>query len=395
MLFPYGTTREQTKTPFMTLGLVGMNVLVGIWFWLLPEVSKEVTLYDLAVIPEQFHPVSLLTSMFMHGNFAHIFGNMWFLWVFGKSVEDGVSEWEYILVYIGAGFVGASLHTLTCPAYRQDIPCVGASGAIAGVMGAFLVMYPKERIKGLLGFWPVQLPASLYLVWYFVIQLFHGVIELYDVKQLTSGIAFWAHIGGFIVGFVGIGTSRYRENFIALFRKQKSRSQGIDASAAFREGRFADCKQSCHSILKRTPNDRMARFLLSRMDALQGNTQRAVKILNAIRSEVMSSRDYPAVSTFYIQMKKLGAADSFNASELLKAGIALRELGYPGEALTPLMNAVKLEDAEELLDLLLFQLGECVSELGDRRKGAAIMRRLVEWYPHSNVATMAKFSLQQ
>ena len=117
MLFPYGTTRQQAKVPFMTLGLVLMNVLVGIWFWLLPEASKEVMLYDLALIPEQFNPVALLTSMFMHGNFAHIFGNMWFLWVFGKSVEDGVSEWEYILAYIGAGFVGASLHTLTSRIY--------------------------------------------------------------------------------------------------------------------------------------------------------------------------------------------------------------------------------------------------------------------------------------
>jgi len=394
MLIPYGTSRSHATTPFMTLALLVVNVMVMIWFWTLPESAKEVVLYDMALIPEQFRLGSLITSMFMHGGFLHLLGNMWFLWIFGKAVEDGLSKVEYLCMYMAAGFVGASLHTLTAPVYQQDLPCVGASGSIAGVMGAFLVMYPKERIKGIVAIWPIQLPSSLYLAWYFMIQVFHGVIGLYDVTQFTGGIAFWAHIGGFIVGFVGIGVSRYRDNFIRMFKRQKSRSEGIDAVAAFREGRLQECKSLCQSILKRTPGSQLSRFLLARIASLQGDTQRALKILNVIRQETMSSRNYPAVLNLYAQMRELGASHLLTSQEHLKAGIALRESKRPREAITPLLSALQREDSEEFLDLILFQVAQCVSDAGDSRKAGEIQRRLVDLYPQSQAASMAKYVLK-
>jgi membrane associated rhomboid family serine protease len=158
----------------------------------------------------------VFTSMFMHAGLAHIGGNMLYLWIFGDNVEDALGRIPYILFYLFGGIVASAAHILTNP--NSPIPTVGASGAIAAVLGAYLVLYPQSRITTLLtlGFFIrlTALPAVVVLGLWFVLQLFQGVGSL----GMSVGIAFWAHIGGFVAGYV-----------LARLFKPKETSYGIQS----------------------------------------------------------------------------------------------------------------------------------------------------------------------
>src|SRR5262245_54946522 len=142
----------------------------------------------------------LITSMFLHGSWMHLLGNMWFLWLFGNNVEDSMGRLRFVAFYLLSGLAAAFGQVVTNPA--SVIPMVGASGAISGVMGAYLILYPRVKVYVLLPififFTPIALPAWMMLGYWFVIQLASGLLSSNEV----GGVAFWAHIGGFVAGVV-------------------------------------------------------------------------------------------------------------------------------------------------------------------------------------------------
>jgi membrane associated rhomboid family serine protease len=149
-----------------------------------------------------FNAKSAFLSMFLHGGWLHLIGNMWFLWVFGDNVEDVLGHVGYTLFYLGCGVAAALGQAVVAPA--SQVPMVGASGAIAGVLGAYLVWFPWSRVKTLLFlgifFTMAELPAPLFLVLWFVVQFLSGTLALATVHASTGGVAFFAHIGGFLAG---------------------------------------------------------------------------------------------------------------------------------------------------------------------------------------------------
>ena len=196
-------------TPYMTYFLILVNILVFLFQFLLGP-NNEAFVYQFALIPANVTSLvslgavfNIFTSMFMHAGLAHIGGNMLYLWIFGDNVEDRLGSFKYLIFYIIGGFVASVTHILTNPG--SQIPTVGASGAIAAVLGAYLVLYPSQKVLTLipLGFWMrmTMLPASLVLGLWFVLQLFQGVISL-GMPDDIGGVAFWAHIGGFVSGVV-------------------------------------------------------------------------------------------------------------------------------------------------------------------------------------------------
>ena len=187
----------------MTLGLIAINIIVFIGY--LPIMVNEAALASFfdnwAMIPAEitsgmeYH--TALTSMFLHGGLLHLAGNMLFLWIFGDNVEDAMGHIPFLLFYLASGFGAAAFHVLSAPA--SGVPMVGASGAIAGVMGAYLLLYPKAKVDVvliLLVFFKVfKWPAWIVLGAWMVIQTFSGL-----AMNASGGVAYWAHIGGFIVG---------------------------------------------------------------------------------------------------------------------------------------------------------------------------------------------------
>ena len=164
------------------------------------------------MVPADFHAPTLITSMFLHGSWSHVLGNMWYLWIFGDNVEDRVGHGRFILFYLLSGIVAALGQVAVDP--NSTLPTIGASGAIAGVMGAYFVLYPHSRVLTLIP-WIfleiVELPALVLLGFWFLMQLFSAGAIAVTSNQASGGVAFMAHVAGFLTGLVGVFVFRKRE----------------------------------------------------------------------------------------------------------------------------------------------------------------------------------------
>lgn len=220
--------RDQIRTrrvPFINYLLIAVNIIAFIFEWLSGASTNGALLSQLAFTPAAFLAApanpgsisSIFTSMFLHAGVLHLAGNMLYLWIFGDNVEDRLGHIPYLIFYLAGGVFAALAHALINP--TSTLPTVGASGAIAAVLGAYLVFYPRSRVQTFIpiGYFMAlkTLPASLLLAFWFVLQLFNGVLSL-GVGQDVGGTAFWAHIGGFVLGVIvalvigkGRDTNRY------------------------------------------------------------------------------------------------------------------------------------------------------------------------------------------
>jgi membrane associated rhomboid family serine protease len=224
-MFPYHDDNETQRTPYITLIFITFNVLVwlfaqgaGAWHPLarsvcnlgliageltgaLPAGTSVPIGKDIVCVTSGPHLVHLITSMFLHGSWLHLIGNMWFLWLFGNNVEDATGRLRFAIFYLLCGVIAAFVQVLTNPS--SAIPMVGASGAVSGIMGGYLLLFPRVRVFCLLilGFFvtSVALPAWLILIYWLVIQFVTGLAAL---GGDVGGVAFSAHVGGFITGLV-------------------------------------------------------------------------------------------------------------------------------------------------------------------------------------------------
>jgi membrane associated rhomboid family serine protease len=192
--------------PFVTVTIIVVNLLAFVLEVLLPPAGTEFLIYSFGLVPQLIHngqglgAISALTAMFLHGGFMHLLGNMWFLWIFGRKVEDLTGPFRFFLFYLLCGLCGGVLRLVFEP--TNPIPSIGASGAIAGVMGAFLFLYSDERVRTLVLLGPIilwpRLPAALLLVLWLFLQL----VGAASSQMGGAEIDYWAHIGGFVAGLI-------------------------------------------------------------------------------------------------------------------------------------------------------------------------------------------------
>ncbi|HKU90301.1 MAG TPA: rhomboid family intramembrane serine protease [Steroidobacteraceae bacterium] len=229
MVLPLHDDNPTTTRPCVTVGLMIANVLVFVWqHLLLSPAAGERIVYALGVIPAVLMgretlpaelalvpvPATILTSMFLHGGFLHLAGNMLYLWIFGNNIEDAMGHVRFLVFYLLCGV--AAVYAQALPNAGSIVPMIGASGAISGVLGAYLLLYPRARVLlGLpLGFLIVQLgrfPAGWVLVAWFVMQLLMGGMNAPRAAQDAGGVAFGAHIGGFVAGLLLVTLFKRRD----------------------------------------------------------------------------------------------------------------------------------------------------------------------------------------
>lgn len=215
-MIPLKDTTPRRSFPIATTLLIAANILVFIYQITLPPPAAEAFIRMYALTPDQIqmallgrHPslaqasLPLLTSMFLHGGFLHILGNMWFLWIFGGNVEDRLGSSAYLLFYIVCG-LGSGISQLLF-SWGSHVPSLGASGAISGVLGAYVVFFPSSRILTLVPLFIIwftaRLPAIIFIGLWFLAQFLSGVGSLgVQGTANTGGVAWWAHIGGFLLG---------------------------------------------------------------------------------------------------------------------------------------------------------------------------------------------------
>jgi membrane associated rhomboid family serine protease len=205
-MFPLRDTQPSYQRPVVTILIILINAVVFLHEFSLDDYSRNYFIANYGLIPVRAsaHPLTFLTSMFLHGGWMHIIGNMWFLWIFGDNVEEALGHVKYFAFYILCGLAAAMMQVF----FNADsrLPMVGASGAIAGVMGAYLVKFPQSRIVTLIFvfifFTTVEVPAVLMLLYWFFIQLFSGVGTIGYSHLSQGGTAWFAHVGGFIAGII-------------------------------------------------------------------------------------------------------------------------------------------------------------------------------------------------
>jgi len=231
-MIPLRDANPSHRAPVVTVFLVVVNCLVFVYELSLGQPGFEQLVTTAGMVPSRLltfasHPevslgdaaLPLFSSMFLHGGWLHLIGNMWFLWIFGDNIEDRLGHLKYLLFYLACG-VGAGLaHTLFN--LNSTVPTIGASGAVAGVLGGYLLLFPGARVLTLIPAFfllLVELPAYLILLYWLVIQLFSGVASLGAGPPL-QGVAWWAHVGGFVLGMVLVkvfGGSRRRRRAVPL-----------------------------------------------------------------------------------------------------------------------------------------------------------------------------------
>jgi membrane associated rhomboid family serine protease len=203
-MIPLRSSERHYTPSTVTLLLIVANVLVFLYELSLGLNSRQMNHFIAAygIVPDELRPVTILTSMFIHGGFLHILGNMWFLWIFGRGVEDILGHAKYLIFYFACGIAAGVVHIIVNA--NSPIPTVGASGAIAGVMGAYLIKFPRARVVTLVFIFffitTLDIPAAFLLLYWFAIQFFSGVGSV-GYSQASSGdVAWFAHIGGFLAG---------------------------------------------------------------------------------------------------------------------------------------------------------------------------------------------------
>jgi membrane associated rhomboid family serine protease len=202
-MFPLSDVIPSRTAPVVTIGLIAVNAVVFLYQVMLPDQQLEVFVSQYALIPAYFSWVNVFTSMFLHAGWMHVIGNMLYLWIFGDNVEDQLGHIGFLLFYLASGCAAAMLQLVINP--FTTVPMVGASGAIAGIMGAYFVLYPESRVLTAVFifffFDLVEIPAIFFLGIWFVMQVLSGVGSL-GAAHSSGGTAFFAHIGGFAVGVV-------------------------------------------------------------------------------------------------------------------------------------------------------------------------------------------------
>lgn len=205
-MFPISDSAKSSRFPIVTILLIAANIYA---FYLeLTALDTDAFIFSYALVPANINftdfstLVPFVTSMFLHGGFLHILSNMWFLWIFGDNIEGYFGHIKYLLFYLAAGVIGGFAQYILNPV--SDIPMLGASGAVSGVLGAYYALFPHSKVKTVLVIFlfisVVEIPAVIYLFYWFFLQLFSGIASLSTASQSTGGVAFWAHIAGFVTG---------------------------------------------------------------------------------------------------------------------------------------------------------------------------------------------------
>ncbi len=222
-MIPLRDDAPRFSTPYATYFLIALNALVFLFELMLQPAARMQFLSQFGVVPAHLSGflhgqpgitveaafLPIFTSMFLHGSWLHIISNMWALWIFGDNIEDYLGPFRYLLFYLVTGIAANGVQTLFNP--DSAVPTIGASGAIAGVMGAYFLLYPSARVLTFLFVFFTWLPAWIVLGYWFLVQFVSGAAtSISSAGQSSGGIAFWAHVGGFLAGVALIKLSPKR-----------------------------------------------------------------------------------------------------------------------------------------------------------------------------------------
>lgn len=392
-LLPFGNDRRTNRFPAVTYSLIAVNVAV--FLWLLPLDHRSV-MQSFGLIPVHPSVRAILTSMFVHADPFHLVWNMLFLWLFGPNVEDALGRLEYSIFYFGSGIAASLLHMFVSTSYTPtaaDIPVVGASGAIAGILGVFAIRFYKTRIKifyylGIF-FYPLKwgtftVPALIGLEIWFFQQLFGGLIGILHPE--TGGVAYWSHIGGMVFGAA----------LAAALRMGLAGSQEYlitDAMDNLDHGATHGAAENLMAFLANDPDNAEAHGELAKIYALHGDANRALPHFKRSVDLHLSKGDRHKAVGRFTEMRHYFPNTQLDLRSQFQLARYLLEVNCPEPALQLFDELASTYPATPEGEMALMKAGELAASLGNPLRSSAYYRRFIEQYPHSTYRAMVEKSL--
>jgi membrane associated rhomboid family serine protease len=380
------------RVPFVTVGIIFINALAT-YLARRDMAFYETYVLSYGLIPEQFRVGRLLSSTFIHDGYAHLALNMSFLYLFGRDVERVMGKLEYIMFYVGACFAASLLHVVIVlyammPAYYASRPMVGASGAVAGVMGIYAVRFHRRVFR----FAGVEMPALLLIMVWLILQLVLGIIGLYRDQFLGIGvkqIGYWSHLGGFAFGIAiallaNMALDGEREHLVA------------EAKRCEEAGNFLEAIQLHETLLRYDPDDANSYAEIARLWALLDEKQESLKCYHtAIELFIAKGQEGKALATAE-EMTRLWPTTRLNPDTRFRLANYLEETGDVEKAISEFRLIVQDEPASIEAEMSLLKIGHLqLRRLGDRCAARATLLELLERYPNSDWCGYARELLRQ
>lgn len=399
MLLPVRIETEIEKLPIFTYLIIGANAAIFLSMRLLPASALEMAYYDYGFIPDRIDALSMLTSLFVHAGWLHIVGNMYFLWLFGRAVEQRLNRVLYVILYFSSGAAGSFLHAGLTPAYMTDIPCIGASGAISGVLGAYMILYPWEEVYCIYFSFTMRYATSITLssVWvlgsWFVLQFANALWFTPETAEAT--VAFWAHIGGFAFGGLVAAVLKYSTAFARMLRRRSVVIALEEYSDLLHKGRADEAEERLKAALKAAPSNALVLGELGRVELGRNNHSRARKLLRLSLKKALKQKDDAKAVAAYFALVAAQESPPSNSQRLV-IGRRFARLKKYGHALGIMSGAFKPDAEMRGLDMLLYEIAEIFAgplKDGGRAEAAySLLRRL---FPHSPRSLDAEYQLRK
>jgi len=395
LFLPLGTTRPKLRVPWVTYSLMAANGVVMVYQFAQPDTLLA------AFVPAQPSLWGWFASTFVHAGLLHLIGNMLFLWLFGTVAEDELGPWLFLAFYFGGAAGATLLDWLVSARYTPHdlvMPRLGASGAIAGIMGLSAVCFMRSKVRTAYVLWVLlyaragvwDVPAPLFLGAWVLYEMFRGFLSTWLVAAgwaPPGGVAHWAHVGGFAVGLLGA---------LALgLRKKVSRGDLLTGRAGLEDtsGFFSQAGE-LERVVMESPEDAESWCALGRAQEVSGRVPRAAESYRRALELFLQQRNFPRAAEAYAAMKEYSHPEAFPADVLFDLGCALEECGHAFEAVPVFRLAAEKQRDNPVAETALIRAGELARRLRENDRAAEAFRVLLERYPFSSWAGLAQDGLR-
>lgn len=402
ILLPYRTERTLTRTPFITWALVAANLAIFIWTVSMAQVRRDMLFFDYGFVPEEWRRWdNFITCMFLHGGWLHLLGNMLFLYIFGQLVEDRLGPAGFALLYLASGLLASLAHLLTTPEFLWDVPCIGASGAISGILGAAAVIHAKEKVRvfylWILSIRPLfgslDLPVVVLLGFWFLAQFVYAMS--FSEMSTSVEVAYWAHVGGFAFGaLVGLCTcmgQSVRETW-ADWKRERCRRDLLNAVKrrdwGVAEGLLAECRSG-----EKMPEE--WDLLHARIALERGDTRTAIAEAEAVIHRQLARRQRKGLLNAYALTTATGELPLLDGHESLVLVRALNASGRTAEAMGWLSRALRREPDGPAAAGLIFEWAETEAQAGHHPRARALFKHLAGRCADTQLAQAAQWRAKE
>lgn len=391
MFLPIGVEAEVDRQPVATYGLIVALTLTHFINIGLSDEQQLSLLYALGCVPHHIRPHALFTATLVHGDLFHLLGNLLYLWVFGRLVESSWGTFRFLALFFGYGAVANLAQALFTPGFQGDLPVIGASGSISAVLGAFWLLHPNVAVR--IFFIPLWRSFPIAAGWgiglWFAGQFLDGVLS---ILRSSAGVAFWAHIGGFLAGAAGVVWDRHGGSVRRAFMGQAAERWAERLNADLRDGRAEAAVAPLLDLSAAAPESPVVRLEFGRACLVAGRLDEARRAFSFLLRRSLDGADDLLAANAFWGLRRSGGTDRLPSDTLAAVGEAFLRRGRGVEAaaiLEPLADARGVP----ALDRILVVLGRALSGR-DPRRAAALLRRVTDEHPRSACVPAAVAALR-